>query len=435
MEFYADDPYYLDDMPYGFYGQLDDLFYLDERPYDLYGSPADPFCLDDMHLGLCDSPDDPLGLYDFSHTVREAEEPNRSGRRPHLGDSGPTVFDLSSVSFPIPKLITDRSSLMTKTKKAVQALFSPTEASTALEHLLQVAYSLTLESSTVGVRAKQILKDEEASRKAYKPAELNGKVNSYDSKHYGPVLDDLTDENLSRYVLAIINTISLLRKMDTSSFNGYVRNNLKSAARKNKVPALVHLFPESATLRLASAISGDSGVRKQIYLLYLVQLSVPSTMKSAEIFGASRLTGYGLTLPSLFVQTCDLLGWQPSKLLKAIKGYPSSSIEEGKNKVKGFLKAVNGKETVVGKYSVLLASLIDSSYFSGLGVKGNSDMMGVLKAMNVRAGNRNVCRIKGVHATKRVREFSAELAKKVVADAKESKGEKKKITWLTSFDL
>ena len=132
-------------------------------------------------------------------SLTRSEEPNRSGRRPHLRDSGPTVFDLSTVSFPIPKLITNRSSLMTKTKKAVQPLFSPTEASTALKHLLQVAYSLTLESFTVGVRAKQILKDEEARRKAYRPAELNGKVYSYDSRHYGPVLDDLTDENLSCY--------------------------------------------------------------------------------------------------------------------------------------------------------------------------------------------------------------------------------------------
>ena len=236
------------------------------------------------------------------------------------------------------------------------------------------------------------------------------------------------------HVFGIINTLSLLVKMDEPAFKNYAERRFKSVARANGLAALTNLFPPSLTTQtffsLKNAVNRGPETCKQMYLLYLVQLDAPSTRKSAEAFGASRLTCHTMILASLFVQTCDSLNWQPGKLLKALDYWP---FERGSRKVNDFLKILNGKKTLVGRYSILLSGILpyNCNYSSNyLTVKENPDIIEMLKKINIRCGNDSVSRIKG---TKQAIRIDSEDVEMIVA--RRERGVKKEITLFSSYEL
>jgi len=339
-------------------------------------------------------------------------------------------FDFSEMTFPLPEPLA--SYLVSATKEAIPALFT-SQASVAVSHLIRVAYSLSIEGSTVRERSKKVVEDLKASASESKPSELEVGATS-DSQHCGPLLDALTEENLLHHVFGIINTLSLLVKMDEPAFKNYAERRFKSVAGANGLSALTNLFPPSLTTRTISSLkhvlNRRSETREQIYLLYLVQLDAPSTRKSAEAFGASRLTCHKMILPSLFVQTCDSLNWRPGKLLKALDYGPFG---RGSKRVNEFLKVLNGKKTLVGRYSILLAGILpyNIKYSSScLTVKQNPSIIEMLKRINIRCGNDSVSRIKG---TKQALPIDSEHVEMIVA--RRERGVKKEITLFSSYEL
>jgi len=343
------------------------------------------------------SPSEPIeGMFESfvlwdAKEIRRVEFPN-CVLEPHCPD-----YDFSKITFLLPEPLASKHDLMSAAKEAIPALFT-SQASVAFYHLIRVAYSLSIEGSTVRERAKKIVEDLKASASECKPQELKVDATS-DSQHCDPLLDALTEENLEDYVFGIINTLSLLVKMDEPAFRNYAERRFESVARSNGLSALANLFPTSlktqAYLKLKMSVK-SSDICKQIYLLYLVQLSHPSTRRSAEALGASRLTCHEMILPSLFIQTCQQLNWQPSKLIKALDYIPFG---RGSKKVEEFLKVLNGKGTLVGRYSILLSGILPHDFSKwpkdNLTVKANPNIIEMLKRINIRCGNESASRIKG----------------------------------------
>ena len=78
-------------------------------------------------------------------------------------------FDFSETTFPLPEPLDSKHDLMSATKEAIPALFT-SQASVAVSHLIRVAYSLSIEGSTVRERSKKVVEDLKASASESKPS-------------------------------------------------------------------------------------------------------------------------------------------------------------------------------------------------------------------------------------------------------------------------
>jgi len=309
--------------------------------------------------------------------------------------------------------------------RILKAMTNPksTSAGAALHHLVNLALSLTAEGQK-SVRESirdwaqklkttgECLKTEASNDFVSIPAIPTAEESSDNSNDWA---DNIPASDVAIYTFGLLNTLSLLVKMSVETFSTYMNDKFVAIATSQGLTHFDSLkFQRSSLQAIKGYMVPGSVCACQSYLLLLHQIGDSHLFALGDATGAMRLCGFGLSLPWIYFQACALLGKDPHELLPMLA---TKNLQVSGRALAKYLVELAGIKERRVKYGYLMARMLGTNYFSNLGIRGNSQMIVLLRDILRAGGNYNLDQLDGFMVSPSWYEFSEVYATYLVSQS------------------